>query len=107
MTEQQQPVKRGRGRPKGSRNKVSKEGQTFFRKLMKDPEFRRNYKKKWVALDLPPQHYVNGAAYAWGKPVEQIEVGGDGTAQASGPIVIVVNGKTYTSGNCGKSSDSK
>lgn len=98
-TEPTAPVKRGRGRPKGSRNKVSKEGQTFFRRLMKDKKFRENYKREWIELKLPPQHYINGAAYAWGKPVEQVEIGGDGSQPDNGPVVIVVNGKTYTSGS--------
>jgi hypothetical protein len=97
--EQQQSVKRGRGRPKGARNKVSKEGQTFFRRLMKDKQFRDNYRRKWIALELPPQHYINGSAYAWGKPVEQVEIGGDGSQADNGPVVIMVSGKTYTSGS--------
>ena len=101
------PVKRGRGRPKGSRNKVSKEAAAFCRRLTKDKDYRIKFQADWKERKIPPQIETLVWAYAHGKPVEQIEVGGDGSAPASGPIVLVVNGKTYMSGNGGQSDDNQ
>lgn len=97
MTEQSQPVKRPRGRPKGSRNKVSKDAQRFFGRLWKDPEFRKRFTKEWRELKVAPPLMVQAAHYAFGKPVEQLEVEGPVGASLAGPISIVINGKTYTS----------
>ena len=89
------PVKRGRGRPKGSRNKVSKEAQTYFRRLLKDKEFRRRYAQKWRSLELSPQEYINGRAYAWGKPVDQISIDAEQPTMPT-RVVLVVNGEPIT-----------
>lgn len=100
MSDQTAPVKRRPGRPKGSRNKVSKDAQRFFGRLWKDPEFRKRFAKEWRELKVPPPLMVQAAHYAFGKPVEQLEVGGDGSGQSLlGPVSIVINGKTYTSAN--------
>jgi hypothetical protein len=95
--------KRRPGRPNGSRNKVSKEAQNFFRRLLNDKDFQRNYKAKFKALDLSPQEYINARAYAWGKPVDQInlEASPDAAGALTGPITVVINGKTYGSGDGG------
>lgn len=92
-----QPVKRGRGRPKGSRNKVSKEAQDFCRKLTKDADYRARLKKDWKIRKVPPQIEALVWAYGHGKPVEQVEVGGDGSQQPTA-FVLVVDGKALTPG---------
>src|SRR5687767_13734722 len=94
-----QPPKRPPGRPKGS-----KDARQFFGRLWKDAEFKKRFVKEWRSLKVPPNLMVAAAHYAFGKPVEQIEVGGDGAGPLTGPITIVVNGKTYTSADGAKSS---
>ncbi len=87
------PQKRGRGRPKGSRNRVSKDAQKFFQRLWNNPDFKKKFRKDWIDGKLQPQMYVTGASYAWGKPVDQISIDaaeGDGGPTA---FVLVLNGK--------------
>jgi hypothetical protein len=91
------PVKRGRGRPKGSRNKVSKKAQRWFQRLWEDPEFKRKFKKDWIEGKLQPQMYITGAQYAYGKPVEQVNVSSDGE-QVPSAFVLIVDGKALTPG---------
>jgi hypothetical protein len=93
--------KRPPGRPKGSRNKVSKDAQRFFGRLWRDPEFRKRFVKEWRELKVPPPLMVQAAHYAFGKPVEQVEVEGTGGPSLIGPITITINGKTYTSEGSG------
>ncbi len=92
-----QLVKRGRGRPKGSRNKVSKKAQSFFQRLWTNPEFRKKFKQDWIAGKLQPQMYITGAQYAWGKPVDQVNINAD-TESAPTAFVLVVDGKALTPG---------
>lgn len=92
-----QPIKRGRGRPKGSRNKVSKEAQNFFRRLWSDKEFKKKFKKDWIEGKLAPQMYVTGAQYAWGKPVDQLNVNTDNPNEPTA-FILVVDGKALTPG---------
>lgn len=92
------PVKRGRGRPKGSRNKVSKDAQRFFEKLWKRPEFRRKFLKDWDGGRLAPAVVVAAAHYAFGKPVDQVNINSD-TPLAPTAVVLVLNGEQITSGD--------
>ncbi len=101
MSDPQLP-QRGRGRPKGSRNKVSKFAQTFFQRLWNNPEFRKKFKKDWIEGKLQPQMYIAGAQYAWGKPVEQVNVNSD-SEQIPTSFVLVLNGKVLTPGADGGS----
>jgi hypothetical protein len=86
------PVKRGRGRPKGSRNKVSKKAQTFFQRLWNDKAFKTKFRKDWITGKLQPQMYITGAQYAFGKPVDQVNLN---TESQQGPtaFVLIVDGK--------------
>jgi hypothetical protein len=102
MSEQ---VKRPRGRPKGSRNKVTQEARDFCRRLTKDKEYRRKLREDFKRRkNVPPNIEAMVWAYGHGKPVEQIELDAPGGAgAAAGPITLVVNGKVYTSGDGGRS----
>lgn len=103
MTEPNPTGARPRGRPKGSKNKVSKEARDFCRRLTKDVAYRTKLREDLQRRkNVPPAVETMVWAYAHGKPVEQIELESHGGAGAlSGPITIVVNGKTYTSGTGG------
>jgi len=62
----------GRGRPKGSQNKVTREIKAFARSLLEDPGYQAALKtrlKAGKAPHLEPLLYH----YAYGKPKEQIE----------------------------------
>ena len=86
------PVKRGPGRPKGSRNRVSKDAQKFFQRLWKRPDFKRKFVRDWDAGKLSPQMYVMAAQYAWGKPVDQLNINAESDAGPTA-FVLVLNGK--------------
>jgi hypothetical protein len=90
-----QPLKRGRGRPKGSKNKVSKEAQDFCRRLTKDATYRKKFKEDWKKRKVPPQIEALVWAYGHGKPVEQVNVSGD-AEQAPTAFVLIVDGKALT-----------
>src|SRR5688500_4026911 len=83
------PVKRGRGRPKGARNKVSKEAQDFCRRLTKDPTYRKKLKEDWKRRKVPPAIEQLVWAYGHGKPVEQVNINGEGGEQAPTSFVLV------------------
>ena len=91
------PMKRGRGRPKGSRNKVSKEAQTFCRRLTHDKLYRKKLKEDWKRRKVPPQIEALVWAYGHGKPVEQVNLNSDGE-QTPTAFVLIVDGKALTPG---------
>jgi hypothetical protein len=93
----QPPIKRGRGRPKGSRNKVSKAAQTFCRRLTNDKMYRKKFKEDWKRRKVPPQIEALVWAYGHGKPVEQVNLNGEGE-QAPTAFVLIVDGKALTPG---------
>jgi hypothetical protein len=88
------PAKRGRGRPKGSRNKVSKEAQDFCRRLTKNPEYRKKLREDFIRRkkSIPPQLEQMIWAYAHGKPVDQVNINTD-AQQAPTAFVLVLNGQ--------------
>jgi hypothetical protein len=88
------PEKRGRGRPKGSRNKVSREAQDFCRRLTKNPEYRKKLREDFIRRkkSIPPQLEQMIWAYAHGKPVDQVNINTD-TQQAPTAFVLVLNGQ--------------
>ena len=92
------PVRRGPGRPKGSKNKVSKEAQDFCRRLTKDPSYRNKFKEDWKKRKVPPQIEALVWAYGHGKPVEQVNLNGD-AEQAPTAFVLVVDGKALMPGS--------
>ena len=94
MSEQ---MKRPPGRPKGSKNKVSKEAQKFFARLWRDPEFRKRFTKEWRDGKVAPPLMVAAAHYAFGKPVEQVSIDGD-AERAPTAFVLVLNGKALVPG---------
>lgn len=98
--------KRPRGRPKGSRNKVSKAGRTFATRIVNDAKYRERLLSQARLGQLAPAVQTALMAYAWGKPVDQVELEtNQPNASALGPITIVINGKTYRSGQHGVSGD--
>lgn len=98
-------IKRPRGRPKGSKNKVTAEARAFCRRLTKDPKYRKKLREDLQRRKgVPPAVETMIWAYGHGKPVEQIELESSGDALLNGPITVVVNGKAYTTGNAGGTS---
>ena len=88
------PEKRGRGRPKGSRNKVSKEAQDFCRRLTKNAEYRKKLREDFIhrKKSIPPQLEQMIWAYAHGKPVDQVNINTD-AERAPTAFVLVLNGQ--------------
>src|SRR5687767_13204387 len=62
----------GRGRPKGSRNKVTAEAQAFARSIVEDPEYRQNLVAAARDRKLHPQVEVMLWNYAYGKPKDEV-----------------------------------
>ena len=62
----------GRGRPKGSPNKVTAEVQRFARDIVEDPEYRENLRTAARNRKLHPQVEIMLWNYAYGKPKDEM-----------------------------------
>lgn len=99
MNEPAGPIeKRGPGRPKGSRNKVSKEAQALCRRLIANPQYRKKFKEDWGKRAVPPQIEAMVWAYAHGKPVDQVNLNTVDGESAPKAFILVVDGKPLTPG---------
>lgn len=72
------------GRPKGARNKNSRAAEGVCKKLVEDREYRAAFKKRFKAGELPPPLEAMVWHYAFGKPTEHVELGGEG----GGPVLV-------------------
>jgi hypothetical protein len=64
----------GRGRPKGSPNKVTAEAHAFARQIVDDPEYRENLFAAARKRKLHPRIEEMLWSYAYGKPKDTIEL---------------------------------
>ena len=67
------------GRPKGSRNQRLIDGETYARAIVDDPEVRAQLLKQAQQGVLPPALMQMFFTYAFGKPVEVVDVGDNGS----------------------------
>lgn len=74
------------GRPKGARNKNSRAAEAVCRKLVEDREYRKSFTDRFKKGELSPPLEAMVWHYAYGKPTEHFEHGGEG----GGPIEHVV-----------------
>jgi Family of unknown function (DUF5681) len=65
------------GRPKGTRNKRSLDGEAYARAIVEDATFRETLLKQGQTGDLAPDLIKTLLTYAFGKPIEVVE-NGDG-----------------------------
>lgn len=63
------------GRPKGSRNQRLIDGETYARAIIDDPEVRAQLLKQAQQGVLPAVLVQTLLSYAFGKPVEVVDVG--------------------------------
>jgi hypothetical protein len=81
------------GRPKGSRNKVTEEVQDLARRLLNDPAYQANLRKRLIAGEAGPIEVVL-FYFAYGKPVDRVRIAGDdgplitGSARDPGPLGV-------------------
>ena len=69
------------GRPKGSRNKRTIDGEAYARAIMDDPEVRAQLLKQ-AQTACCPRADANVLSYAFGKPVEVVDVGNGDSRRA-------------------------
>ena len=66
----------GPGRPKGCKDKVRRQVKTIALDLLGDDEYQRNLAKRLRKGTLAPALEAMLWHYAFGKPVERMEIGG-------------------------------
>jgi hypothetical protein len=64
----------GRGRPKGSLNKVTAEAREMARALLQDPEYRENLVTRLRTGTVAPAVEVMLWNYAYGKPKDELAI---------------------------------
>jgi hypothetical protein len=62
------------GRPKGVPNKITVEARDLAQKLLDDPKYADGFKKRLLAGELAPALESMVWHYAYGKPIERLEV---------------------------------
>ena len=67
----------GAGRKHGARNKRTQEVEAYARGIVEDPEVRAMMRQQAREGMLPAPIVLMLHAYAYGKPVERVEVAGD------------------------------
>jgi hypothetical protein len=65
------------GRQKGSRNKRTHDVEAYARSIVEDPEVQAMMRKQAQQGTLPAPLMQMLHAYAYGKPVERVELSGD------------------------------
>lgn len=79
------PFKKGQGgRPKGAANKATTDVAAVARALVEDKDYRELFKARLHAGTIPPGVESMLWHYAYGKPVEHVQVGGED----GGPVLI-------------------
>ncbi len=73
------------GRPKGVKNKATRAVTAIAIKLVEDREYRRQFALRFKAGELAPPLEAMVWHYAYGKPTEHMEIGGEG----GGPVRVV------------------
>lgn len=68
--------KPGPGRPKGSKNPTERQ-RAYFRKLLESKTYREKFEADLKDRKLHPSVEVLAYYYAYGKPKDQLEVGGN------------------------------
>jgi hypothetical protein len=67
------------GRQKGTRNKRSLDGEAYARAIVEDPEVRATFLQQARAGTMHVELIKTLLAYAFGKPVEVVDVEGEGS----------------------------
>ena len=62
------------GRPKGAKNKATREIKAFAQQLFERPKFQKTLKKAWDDLTLDPAYRQLLTHYAFGKPATAIDL---------------------------------
>lgn len=62
----------GPGRPKGARNKATRDIKAWCQALFERPAFQKNVKKAWDDLTLDPSYRALLTHYAYGKPAQSV-----------------------------------
>lgn len=79
----------GSGRKRGSRNKATVDVKALAQKLLADRTYFTNFKKRLRLGTLPPTVEAMLWYYAFGKPVETVQIGaGEGGPQSFEITVI-------------------
>jgi len=71
------------GRPRGVPNKATAEVRELTQRWLHDPTYCEKFKARLMAGVLPPALESMVWAYAWGRPVERIEV------EAPQPVQVI------------------
>jgi hypothetical protein len=73
------------GRPPGSPNRVTAAGRaeakSFALELLRTPEYKLSVERRMRAGTLPPAVELRLMDYAWGRPVEHVEISTPATAE--------------------------
>lgn len=72
------------GRQKGTPNKATAEVRALCEGLLKDPAYKAGLVKRLQTGEIAPHVEILLWHYAYGKPTEHIEVGGEG----GGPVEV-------------------
>jgi len=62
------------GRPRGVKNKATREIKVFCQALFERPKFQKNLKKAWDNLTLEPGYRQLLTYYAFGKPPTALDL---------------------------------
>jgi hypothetical protein len=73
------PKAPGSGRKKGTRNKRTLDGEAYARAIIEDPEVRATFLQQARAGTMHVELIKTLLAYAFGKPVEVVDVDGEGS----------------------------
>ena len=75
------------GRPKGVPNKSTGEIAARCKALIESPDYQADFRQRLAEGKLPPALEAMTWHYAYGKPVERHEIGGQDGAQI--PITVI------------------
>jgi len=76
------------GRPAGTPNRVTLEAKEVAAKLVDDPEYRREFKRRLLAGKLAPALEVMVWHFAYGKPRETVALEGEITIGLADPRTL-------------------
>jgi hypothetical protein len=64
------------GRPKGSTNSATREARDLCRGLVGDPAYAKRFRDAFLKRDLPPRLEEMVWAYAFGRPMQSVDLNG-------------------------------